>query len=118
MSTTEYKLAVMAANGCTAAAASTIKVRINLYMPGAFTPNEDGKNDIFRVPPGTSINLSELSIYNRWGTKIFSTGDINKGWNGNYKDTPAEAGLYIYTINATDYQGKDIHLKGTILLVR
>ena len=118
MSTTEYKLAVVAANGCTATAASTIKVRVNLYMPGAFTPNRDGKNDVFRVPPGTSINLSELSIYNRWGTRIFSTGDINKGWSGNYKGAPAEAGLYIYTINATDYQGKDIHLKGTVLLLR
>jgi gliding motility-associated-like protein len=117
-STTKYKLTVVAANGCINTTGSTIKVTVKLYMPAAFTPNGDGKNDVFRIPPGTSINLTELSVYNRWGTKIFSTSDINKGWEGNYKGAPAEVGVYIYTIKATDYQDKDIHLKGTVLLMR
>ena len=117
-STTTYKLAVIAPNGCTTTAASDIKVNAKLYMPNSFTPNGDGKNDLFRIPPVTSINLSELSIYNRWGTKIFSTSDINKGWDGNYKGAPAETDVYIFSIKATDYQGRNIHLKGTVLLIR
>jgi gliding motility-associated-like protein len=117
-STTTYKLAVIAPNGCTTTAASDIKVIAKLYMPNSFTPNGDGKNDLFRIPPVSSINLSELSIYNRWGTKIFSTSDINKGWDGNYKGAPAETDVYIFSIKATDYQGRNIHLKGTVLLIR
>jgi gliding motility-associated-like protein len=42
-------------------------------MPNAFTPNGDGKNDVFRIPPGTSLQLKEFSIYDEWGTKVFST---------------------------------------------
>lgn len=117
-STTKYKLAVVGTNGCITTRESNIKVTLKLYMPGAFTPNGDGKNDLFRIPPGTSIHLTQLSIYNAWGTKIFSTNDINKGWDGNYKGAPAEADVYIFTIKATDYQGQNIHLKGTVLLIR
>jgi hypothetical protein len=51
-----------------------------LMMPKAFTPNSDGKNDIFRIPPGINVNLKEFSVYNRWGEMIFTTRDISKGW--------------------------------------
>ncbi len=116
---TKYKLAVVATNGCIANKESIIKVSVKLYMPNSFSPNRDGKNDLFRIPPGTtSINLMELSIYNRWGTKIFTTSDITKGWDGNYKGGLAETGSYIYIIKATDYQNRNIHLKGSVLLIR
>ncbi len=118
MSTTIYKLAVVATNGCTTTAASEIKVIAKLYMPNSFTPNGDGKNDVFRIPPGTSIHLAQFSIYNAWGTRIFSTTDINKGWDGNYKGFLQDMGVYIFTISSTDYQGRPVHLKGTVLLMR
>lgn len=117
-SSTKYNLAVVAPNGCIAVAESNIKVVVKLYMPTSFTPNGDGKNDLFRIAPGTSIHLKELAIYNRWGTKIFSTSDINKGWNGTYKGFLQNAGIYIFTVNATDYRGQNIHVKGTVVLIR
>jgi gliding motility-associated-like protein len=118
MSTTIYKLAVVALNGCTTTAASEIKVIAKLYMPNSFTPNGDGKNDVFRIPPGTSIHLAQFSIYNTWGTRIFNTSDINKGWDGTYKGFLQDVGVYIFTISSTDYQGRSVHLKGTLLLMR
>lgn len=115
---TKYKLHVVATNGCSASAESSIKVIQKLYLPNAFSPNGDGINDVFSIPAGTSINLKELSIYNRWGTKIFTTNDINKGWDGRIKGAIAEIGLYIFIVKATDYQNRDIHTKGSVFLIR
>ena len=117
-STTTYKLAVVAPDGCVALAESDIKVIAKLYMPNSFTPNGDGKNDVFRIPPGTSIHLTQFSIYNAWGTRIFNTTDINKGWDGTYKGFLQDAGVYIFTVSSTNYQGQPIHLKGTVVLIR
>jgi gliding motility-associated-like protein len=109
---------VVAPDGCVALAESDIKVIAKLYMPNSFTPNGDGKNDVFRIPPGTSIHLTQFSIYNAWGTRIFNTTDINKGWDGTYKGFLQDAGVYIFTVSSTNYQGQPIHLKGTVVLIR
>ena len=67
-----YKLAVENDNGCQGSATSIVKVFTQLYMPSAFTPNDDGLNDQFRIPPSSAITLKEFSIYNRWGTLVLS----------------------------------------------
>ncbi len=69
-----------------------------VFMPTAFTPNGDGLNDVFRVPPLNYNLLKSLVIYNRWGQQIFSTSDANAGWNGMYKSLPAPNGTYIYVL--------------------
>ncbi len=98
LNTTMYQLKVVADNGCEGLGKITIHIYKKLFMPGAFTPNLDSKNDIFRIPPGTTFDLEDFSIYNRWGTAIFKTKDITKGWDGKYKGLPADAGAYIYVI--------------------
>ena len=86
-------------------------------MPSAFTPNKDGKNDIFRIPPGSSLTLQQFSIYDRWGHIIFRTADISKGWDGSYRAQDLPAGTYIYLVEGMLYDKKVVE-KGTITLIR
>ncbi len=86
-------------------------------MPSAFTPNNDGLNDIFRIPPGALITLSEFSIFNRWGKKIFTSNDTSKGWDGKVSGVQQQNGVYIYFIRGM-VQGKEVMLKGSVVLIR
>lgn len=111
--TTQYSLMVKSEDGCHNDKKITISVYNNLYVPSAFTPNGDGLNDIFRIPPNVSLQLKDLSVYNRWGQKVFSTTDISKGWDGvNYP-----SGLYIYVIYGTNNKGP-VYMKGSVTLIR
>lgn len=114
---TTLQLSVVDENGCEAANKIRIKVLHKLYMPSAFTPNKDGKNDVFRIPPGSSLELREFLIFNRWGNLVFRTTDIAKGWNGTYKGTVSDAGVYVYLIKGS-VLGQKVTVKGIITLVR
>lgn len=76
-----------------------------IYIPNAFTPNGDGKNDLF-LPFGTGIseNKFEMKIYDRWGSLTYSTKDITKGWNGKFNNIGDEApeDTYVYVITFYD----------------
>jgi gliding motility-associated-like protein len=93
----------------------------SIYVPSAFTPNNDGLNDVFKAF-GMELKNFKLVIYNRWGEKIFQTQDINLGWDGTYKGTPAPLGLYVWELEASDKFGEpilnDIQSRGTVSLVR
>ena len=86
-------------------------------MPNAFTPNGDGFNDIFRIPPKVFLHLEEFSIFDRWGNKVFSTRNINEGWDGRFKGHLLDAGSYVYFISGTNEKG-DVRAKGTVVLIR
>ncbi len=90
----------------------------HLYFPSAFTPNGDGINNIVRLG-GDIANVSkyELHIFNRWGTEIFISNDINTGWDGTYKGEPADVATYTYLIKMK-YFDKDEIMKGTVILLR
>lgn len=68
------------------------------YIPNSFTPNEDGKNDVFYVA-GFGIDALEMWIFNRWGELIFRTNELNKGWDGKHKGVWCENGVYTYKVN-------------------
>lgn len=72
-----------------------IEPEINLYLPNAFSPNQDNLNEVFK-PVSTGISNYELTIYNRWGAKIFE--GRNHGWDGTYKGKPSPEGTYLYQI--------------------
>lgn len=112
-----YTLRVITSGNCTVSSSVMIKVEQKLYMPNAFTPNRDSKNDIYRIPPNTSLQLKNFSIYNGWGEKIFSTANINVGWDGTVNSIDQSIGIYIYTITGNDTNGP-LFLKGTFLLIR
>ncbi len=117
LNTTKYVFTAVNSNGCTVQKSILIHVSISLFMPNAFTPNGDGRNDIVRIPAGTSIKLKEFAIYNRWGEKIFSTNNITYGWNGYFNGQLQPEGIYIYVIRGfTQYQ--PVNLLGTVILIR
>lgn len=116
-SNTIFTLSIISDKGCSASKSVTINIKSPLLMPNAFTPNNDGLNDIFRIPKNVSFVLKEFSIYDRWGNKIFSTENIEEGWKGNNKGLPAPAGVYVYMIKGADEKGSAF-LKGTFVLIR
>jgi gliding motility-associated-like protein len=115
--TTTFSLNAVSNEGCRSSASITIQLPLPFLMPSAFTPNGDGKNDLFRIPPGAGIMLSDFSIYDRWGNKIFTTKDAAKGWNGKMKDVPLQSGAFVYTISGM-VNDKPVQLKGSFVLVR
>ena len=90
-----------------------------VYVPSAFTPNNDGLNDLFRVTGTEVISEFQLIIFNRWGEKIFETTDKTKGWDGKLKGTVLSTGTFVYLLKYKDNtSGRSETLKGTVILIR
>ncbi|PQJ10770.1 hypothetical protein CJD36_012425 [Flavipsychrobacter stenotrophus] len=96
-----------------------IKDTIAYPFPNAFTPNGDGHNDLFCLAgdPLTVYDDFSLSVFNRWGERVFWTNYSSAGWNGMYKNVPAAQGVYVYTAQITEH-GKTTSLKGNVTLIR
>jgi gliding motility-associated-like protein len=90
-------------NGCSATDTVEIKFKScnNLFVPSSFSPNGDSKNDVF-IPVGKDVSKFTMRIFDRFGEEIFNSSDISKGWDGTYKGTPCQFGLYIWFIEAFD----------------
>lgn len=112
-----YELKVVSTDGCEGSGKVVVSIYKKILLPNAFTPNDDIRNNIFRIPPGTTFQLQRFSVFNRWGEMIFTTNDISKGWNGLYKNILQPMGVYVYSISGLD-QNKKVEVKGTVLLIR
>jgi len=90
----------------------------NIWFPSAFSPNSDGLNDIIRVR-GTLFAFDDfaLSIFNRWGQRVFYTENIYNGWDGKVNGTPEDIGTYFYMITY-HLEGKRHMIKGDFQLIR
>ena len=113
-----YNIVATDANGC----AKTFTVNVHsqnckIYIPNVFTPNGDGKNDVFRIPQGMQIQVKEFSIFDRWGNKVFSTTNSNIGWDGSLNGVDSPTGMYVYIIKGIA-NNKKKELKGTVILIR
>jgi len=93
------------------------KVKAELFIPNAFTPNGDGLNDEFKVQSEEEYTYFEMSIYSRDGKMLFNSKDIKHGWDGRYKGVPQSHGSYIYLIRYKDAFGKIHDKQGTFLLL-
>lgn len=72
----------------------------NLYIPNTFTPDGDGRNDIFRpVVTFEGFTNYELTIFNRWGERIHITGDDTEGWNGTHLGEKCQDGTYVWKLS-------------------
>jgi gliding motility-associated-like protein len=101
----------------------TDKISINrgicqIKMPNVFTPNKDGKNDVFRVKYPQFIKKFKMTIYNRWGAIIYESTDAYKGWNGMHKGLPQPEGNYIWMISIVDNDGISGSYQGNVYLLR
>jgi len=93
----------------------------NIYMPNAFSPNGDGKNDVFLpvIEPGCPVARYAFSIYNRWGQQVFSSTDPSRGWDGMYQGHPAGVGTYFFQLDVTGgTKGVSFYKKGDVTLIR
>jgi gliding motility-associated-like protein len=92
-----------------------------LYIPNAFTPDENGKNDIFQ-PMGVGIDEENyrMDIFDRWGENIFSSNNFRKGWDGTVKGGSkfAPQGVYIYKLQVVDTQGNKHPYVGHVTVIR
>ncbi|HEY4147316.1 MAG TPA: gliding motility-associated C-terminal domain-containing protein [Chitinophagaceae bacterium] len=89
-------------------------------VPNAFTPNGDGVNDCFRVKYWGLIKTFELSVYNRWGERVFYTRNLSDCWDGTFKGIPQSPDTYVYVIKASSPCAASAYIfrKGTVLLIR
>ena len=94
------------------------KVDPGLYVPNAFTPNGDGKNDIFKPILLGMKSLTYFKIFNRLGQLIFSTSQQNTGWDGSYKGRAVDPDVFVWIVEGTDYQNNKVYKKGSVMLVR
>lgn len=112
--TTIYKVTAKNASGCAGTAEVTVTVVKRITMPKTFTP---GKGS-FQIPEtDPEFNLASFKVMDATGKVVFSTTDINKGWDGNIGGAKAKAGTYSYAITGNLRLGK-INSKGTVQLVR
>jgi len=119
--TTNFTASVIDEYGCSASASVQVLILPAgniVVIPNAFSPNGDGVNDLFRVT-GQNIETIELFIYNRWGQEVFAAiGELGAGWDGKFRDTDQELGVYVYYANITFMNGETETLKGNITLIR
>ncbi|HEY1020635.1 MAG TPA: gliding motility-associated C-terminal domain-containing protein [Sediminibacterium sp.] len=88
-----------------------------IYVPNAITPNGDGVNDVLLVY-GTAISSVRLIIYSQWGTQLFLSTDLKKGWDGTHNGQKMPAGLYTYSLEAVMQDGSRINKGGTFSVIR
>jgi gliding motility-associated-like protein len=95
---------------------TSINASAQLRVPSGFTPNNDGKNDLFKILNVTTEKIIEVSIYNRCGTLLYHAED-NSGWDGKFNGIPQDIGVYVYLIKYTHDDSLEI-IKGNITLIR
>jgi len=114
-------LAVVNVFGCVDTVYKTVHIKpvFHMYIPNAFTPNQDGVNDHFYVA-GEGIIAANICIFNRWGERIYQTNNNTRGWDGTIKDGQkvAQQDVYVYDIIVTDVFGQKHHEYGRVNLVR
>lgn len=118
-------LVVKSENGCSDTLVKELIVGedFGIYAPNAFTPNNDGLNDIFQ-PKGFGVVKYQLQIFDRWGERVFETKSFDQGWDGKFRskgldyDKVCEEGVYSWIINVTSVFGKAHELKGHVTLIK
>jgi gliding motility-associated-like protein len=126
MANGRYALALTDAHDCKDSATSDVIYDncCKVFVPDAFTPNGDGRNDNIRILTKGDFTLKVFSIYNRFGQRVFTTtsmtGKTSDGWNGHFKGTLQDLGTYNYYIKGSCGNGnaQEVEYKGTIELVQ
>jgi gliding motility-associated-like protein len=122
----EYKIIATSNDGCIAV--DSIKVFLtcaqsNLFVPTIFTPNNDGKNDLFTpITRGYKV-INRFTIYNRWGKKVFEKTNVapnspELSWNGRNSGVALKNETFVWFLEATCDLGEKLNTKGTVVLVR
>lgn len=112
-----YAVTVTNACGSSRKEISVTQKACNVLFPSGFTPNQDGKNDLFKILSSYIFQEYSLSVYNRWGQKIFETSDPLKGWDGYYQGKPQQSGTFTWYCRFKR-AGNVFFMKGSVLLIQ
>jgi len=116
----DYTITFIDSNGCEVI--HQLQIRIidheEFFTPNLFSPNQDNVNDTWKPIIGTSLEVIQIAVYDRWGESVFSTSDRNTGWNGICHNKPCVPGVYVYMIQVKDKTGKTKTYSGDLTLVR
>ena len=115
-----YRVTATDSFGCSGSA--SVKVTIaqtlpDIFVPNAFTPAAS-RNNLFRPVCIGISSLEFFQVYNRWGQLVFSTSQIGQGWDGTIQGQAQQTNTYLWMAKATDYTGRVITKKGTVVLLR
>jgi len=123
-STTLYTLTVYDLNGCAEEIPINVIVTIpevDVFVPNIFSPNNDGVNDVFNIGFSNSVvdNYS-LSVFDRWGNRIYDENLVpnsEEGWDGKYKGSNVQPGVYVFMLRYTDPNRGDIYIGGNLTVL-
>jgi gliding motility-associated-like protein len=116
-----YKVLIFNDPACLDSAFVTVhiyKTAPKIFVPTAFTPNGDGKNDLFRPVAAGIAKMDYIRVFNRWGEMVFSASSDREGWDGKIKGKEQPSGTFVWMVKGVDYLGKPFFEKGTVLLIR
>ncbi len=121
-----YRLTARDSSGCTGTDEVFIDVNrtVRSYLPNAFSPNQDGRNDFFTVFAGPEVEqVQTLQVFSRWGEQVFKRDGFppnqeNLGWDGNFRGQPMPAGVYAFYGELLLRDGRVEMVKGEVVLVR
>ncbi len=119
--TTRYYVNAQTENGCPAFDSVTVIVSNEslVDLPNAFSPGSGTSiNDKLMITKRGLVELKSWQIFNRWGERVFTTQDINEGWDGRFNNEPQPLGTYVYVIEAFTSTGKRFYKQGNVTLVR
>ncbi len=115
-----YQVSAVNAEGCKGEGYVRIKVYAGpaIYVPTAFTPNGDGRNDKLIPYPVGIKSLHYFRVFNRWGQLVFSTSRLHDGWDGKIGGKEQASGMYVWMVEGIGNDNKVITKKGTVSLIR
>jgi gliding motility-associated-like protein len=116
-----YHVTVTSGNICSASddiKVFVFKTQPDIFVPSAFTPNNDGLNDRLKAIPVGIKEFKYFKVFNRWGELVFATTNANNSWDGIIKGQPQSTGVFTWMAKGIDFRGTTIERKGTITLIR
>lgn len=115
-----YRIRAYEEDGNTSTSLSNIsctEFRPRMFVPNAFSPNNDGNNDYFQIK-GMNLQNLTLTIYDRWGRVAYESKSLDEGWDGTTEGKPAAEGVYMFKLVGQDYDGKQLLYNGSVTLIR
>ena len=116
-----YMVKVFSQEGCEDSAFTTVRIfktNPSVFVPTAFSPNGDGRNDVLRPIAAGIAEIRSFRIFNRQGQLVFQTTVNGAGWDGRIRGGDQGSNVYVWTVEAVDYAGKKFVDKGTVTLIR
>lgn len=115
-----YRVTAKTASGCEASDNVTVEIykSADIYVPNAFTPNGDGRNDYARPILKGVRELTNFTIYSRWGGIVYRFTPGSNGWDGRLNGVLQNTATFVWTAEGTDFHGTKIRRNGTIMLIR